>query len=84
MATKFDPQLHILRSVANALEEPRARQEAQSARHNLFAALEQNDRENALNWLEALEVSLKCAEFSMPPTTVASFNRAIEAIRSGL
>lgn len=84
MATKFDPQLHILRSVARSMEDNRQRQEAKSARFNLFAALEQNDRESALTWLEALEVSLKCAEWSMPAATVASAQRAIAAIRSGL
>jgi hypothetical protein len=58
---KYDPQLHILRSIAGSIEDMRQRQEAQSARFNLYAALEQGDVKAAINWLDALETAFSLA-----------------------
>lgn len=80
---KFDSQLHILRSIAASIEDARQRQEAQSARFNLYAALEMNDDAEAGNWLEALEAALACA--AIPNAHLrATAERAILAIRKGL
>lgn len=80
---QFDPQLHILRSIANSLEDDKQRQEAQSARFNLFAALTNADDESARNWLNALEVSLALA--TIPNATArARAEAAINAIRRGI
>lgn len=84
MPTKFDPQLHILRSIANAAAQPKERHEAQSARHNLFAALEHEDYAAALEWLEALEVALHSLTTPLGGTILASADRAIGTIREAL
>lgn len=80
---KFDPQLHTLRSIANSIEDPRQRQEAQSARFNLFAALEQENSEEAKHWLDALDASIECA--TIPSAKLRkTAGDAINAIRRGL
>jgi len=61
---KFDAQLHLLRSAARAATalNMRAGHEAESARFNLFAALQAERTDSARNWLRALEVSLRTAD----------------------
>jgi hypothetical protein len=84
MATKFDAQLHVLRSVAHSLEDLRQRRDAASARNNLFAALAEEDSEAAQNWLEALEVSLRSASPAVDKQSMLAADRSIEAIRKGI
>jgi hypothetical protein len=79
----FDPQLHTLRSIAGALEDPKQKQEAQSARFNLYAALKAGDEAGAKAWLDALETALACA--TVPNEQIrAVAERAIQSIRGGL
>jgi hypothetical protein len=79
---RFDPQLHILRSVLQSLKEPKRRHEALTARHNLFAALEAEKYEEAAQWLDALEVTLENPPVEGISGTQAS--KAIIHIRKGL
>lgn len=84
MPTRFDPQLHILRSAANSVADPKERHEAQSARHKLFGALETEDYKAAGDWLEALEVSFRSVTTPLDATVWKSASGAIAAIRKGL
>lgn len=84
MPTKVDPQLHILRSVSNAVINPTQRHEAQSARFKLFSALEAQNYGEAIEWLEALEVSLNSVDTPLEAKAMDSANRAIAAIRKQL
>lgn len=84
MPTPFDPQLHILRSIANSIADPKERHEAQSARHNLFSALATEDYGATLDWLEALEVAFHSVTTPLDGTILASADRAIATIRQGV
>jgi hypothetical protein len=61
MATRFDSRLHIFRAISRGLSsvDYRAGHELETARFNLFAAIDQNDWADALLWLSAFEVSLR-------------------------
>ena len=63
-----NPQLHILRSVIHVMDDYRARQPAESARFNLFAALQQDDLPSARQWCLALRVSLQTYCDAYPDT----------------
>ena len=84
MTGKFDPQLHILRSVAASLDDPKQRHEAETARFNLFVALREENEASALEWLEALEISLKRAYPELDAGTADSVRRAMTKIREGV
>jgi hypothetical protein len=82
---KYDPQLHLLRTVANSIEDQKERQEAVSARFNLYAALEADDRPLAHNWLDALEAAIATAPNVNADSRLFSLaHNAINAIRRGL
>lgn len=51
-----DPALHVVRSWVQSLD-GRARQQAESARFQLFAAFEAQDSERAEQWLRALRAA---------------------------
>jgi hypothetical protein len=53
-----DPPLHILRTIARQLPDPRSRQEAESARFNVYTALEAQNADAVQSWLTALETSI--------------------------
>ena len=82
MATKFDAQLHLLRSVARNAEVGRDGHEIESARFSLFAALQRENIDEARNWTRSLEVILKICPMneSVRPMALA----AVEEIKRGL
>jgi hypothetical protein len=80
VASKFDPQLHILRSVANSVQNPKERHEAQSARHKLYQALEAGDAARARDWLDALNVALLSLDPPLDGEVMASARRAMDLI----
>ncbi len=82
--TTFDPQLHTLRTIASKISDRKQRQEAMSARYNLFAALVAGDNLAAIDWLTALKVALKAASPSLDSEALATAERAMEAIREGI
>ena len=53
-----DAALHILRSVARSTEDQRNGREIETARFNVFAALECGDIDQAREWLAALRVAV--------------------------
>ena len=61
MSTAYDPELHTLRSIARSTD-GRDRQELESARFNLFAALERGATHEARRWSRALRVALLAYE----------------------
>lgn len=82
---KFDPQLHLLRSVANAIEDPKQKSEAVSARFNLYAALEANDKPLARSWLDALEAAITLSPDSAVNARMYGMaQNALDAIRRGI
>jgi len=84
---KYDSQLHILRSVARsvAIHDQRASQQMESARFNLFAAIEGEDWELALKWLTALEVSIRAELTAEDPANLLAVAQAtIADLRTAL
>ena len=90
---EYDAQLHVLRTAARAVGDPRHRHELETARFKLFAALESGDDAEALALLEALEVGFDAAtagadqdpqRLTLRATTWASIERAVTIIRDGL
>lgn len=84
MPTKFDAQLHVLRSVANSVTHGVERHEALTARHQLFTALEADNSAAAREWLEALDVALHSLTYPLEDKILGSVDRAIGTIRNGL
>ena len=80
---EFDAQLHLLRSAGRLIDDPRHRRELESARFNLFAALQQSDSSAAIEWIEALEVGFHAAK-ELAPDMRASIERALTLIRRGV
>jgi hypothetical protein len=54
-----DPYLHVLRSIAAGVEDDKERQNFETARFNLSAALETGDTETSNEWLDVVIVGLK-------------------------
>jgi len=85
MATDYDAQLHVLRSVARATDDNRQRQEIESARFNLYAALETRDRDAARQWSRALRVALDVLrQTTTQPAAVALALDALDEIEAGI
>jgi hypothetical protein len=80
--SRHDPELHLIRSVAHAVE-GRGRTEIEIARFNLFAALEGDDHDAATRWAEALEVALTTyAGEAVRPQALAALERIRAAMES--
>ena len=54
-----DPYLHVLRSIAAGIEDEKERQNFETARFNLYAALELSDAEASTAWLTAVTTALR-------------------------
>ena len=80
--THLDPELHTLRTVAQSVE-GRSGRRLESARFNLFAALECSDREKAQRWSAALRTAL-LAEPDLTPELRASAIRTLDRIDAGV
>ena len=85
LRTELDPQLHILRSITRAVADTRLRHELESARFNLFAALEATNLAAARQWIGALRVSLDTAPAGQwSVATERSIAAALAEIESAL
>ena len=85
MGTKFDPQLHLLRTVVRSLPDARQRHEAETARFHLFAALQTGDTAAANQWLIALQATVQLSnECDVPEPTRSNARAALAAIARSL
>jgi hypothetical protein len=75
---RFDPELHLLRSVARAIEGP-GRSETEGARFNLWSSLSGGDHDAARRWAIALRVALQTYA---PEATRAEALAAVERIEA--
>ena len=73
-----DAALHILRSVARGLDDARNGREMETARFNVFAALETGDDGSVREWLVALRVAV--VAYVTDPGQRAAALQAIERI----
>lgn len=55
---ELDPELHTLRSVIRTIVDPKARADAESARFNLYAALDDDDAHLARRWSRAVRAAM--------------------------
>jgi hypothetical protein len=81
---KLDPHLHVLRAMIRTIPEGQLRSGAESARHNLYRALEEGDRESAGKWLDALRVVLDILPQRFSTHTKATMETALRAIAGGI
>jgi len=54
----IDPQLHLLKSITNQIEDFKVRHQAEGARFNLFTAFETQDPVKARQWLRAMNAAI--------------------------
>src|SRR5262249_7440434 len=58
LRSALDPELHTLRTLARALPDRHARHDLESARYNLYAALEAGTWPTAIRWCHSLEAAI--------------------------
>ena len=81
---KLDTHLHVLRSMIRTIPEGPLRSGAESARHNLYRALEEGDRESAGKWLDALRRALDIMPQRFSTHHKATMETALRAIAGGI
>jgi hypothetical protein len=74
----IDPELHTLRSVLNAIDDP----SAETARFKLFKALEAEDYALARRWHDALEAAVRSAFIDITRAEDEETNRGQLAARA--
>jgi hypothetical protein len=85
MATnQFDAQLHVLRSIGRTYGDVRERADFESARFNLFAAIQSNDWESAQRWLRAVRTAFETSQFQLTSVAVRDGAAVIAEIDSML
>lgn len=83
LRSRIDPELAILRSIGRAAQTaPNGRNDLESARFNLYAAAEQDDRDLAARWLDACRVVIEVAE--LLPAAREGAQRVLDRIASEL
>lgn len=83
---RADPHLAVLKTISTSMRRtgrPNVMdvgRQLETARFNIYSALEGSDVGRARNWLNALETAMKCAPKDLVPNGQEAFNGLVEII----